>query len=227
MRDCISERWCESQKVRDAITRLASHGKVKVHEVQSVALDVTSENDLRVDAVTLILAMREGRRSLSRLLDSGDNFVVIETLKRLRELRTDWATPEIISRVKNSSEPSKRAIFAWALAGYSHSVEALQVLLETIKADPDVDVRNHAIESLSAFRSSRVVDFLLNILEHGSASERFWSLYSLGTIGDARVVQAISKYLKDETQIPHFGTISAEAKWALDKITKPREAEEE
>jgi hypothetical protein len=201
--------------------RLAEIGKLTPSDVQQIVLDVTAPIDLRADALTLFSAAEgDGNQTLRALLESTDKLVMVEALKRIREFSPEWAASEIIARVKNSNDPSERAVLAWTLAGYPENVEVRGALLELIKRDSDVKVRNHALESLGAFRSPVVVNALLNVLEHGSANERFWSLYSLGTIGDDRAVEAISRCLQDHTQIPDFGSISAEAKWALESIAK-------
>jgi len=221
VRDCISEHMRENAGVRTALARLSTQGKEKVREVEGIALDAGSDNDLRLEAIALVLAMKQdSTQFLARLLDADDKFIIVETLKRIREFATDWAVPELISRVKKTSDSSVRAIFAWALAGYPNNAEVRDALLELIKRDSDAAVRDHALESLGAFRSPVVVDALLGVLDHGSANERFWSLYSLGTLGDDRAVDAISRCLEDHTKIPDFGTISAEAKWALESIAK-------
>jgi len=215
----VSAQLRARQSVIDASQRLAQYGRFGLQEILKIALDPTVAVDLRTDALTLFAASeRGGEGALPMLLESGDKLLVAEMLKRIREFRTEWAATEIISRIRAASEPSERALLAWALAGYSGNGEALDVLMDLIKLDPDGIVRNHAIESLSEFRFPVVVDALLSTLEHGSASERFWSLYSLGTIRDTRAVEAISQCLHDQTQIPDFGTISAEAQWALREI---------
>jgi hypothetical protein len=184
-----------------------------------MTLDPTAAVDLRIDAITLFVASRQSGEGVLRvLLESGDMLIITETLKRIREFRTEWAVSEIIAKVKVVDEPSERAILAWALAGFSGNHDVVEVLMKLIKQDPDINVRNHAIESLSQFRSPRVVDALLSVLQRGSAIERFWALYSLGAIGDSRAVEAIGQCLQDQTFVQDFGTISSEAKWALGRI---------
>jgi len=217
----ISELLRKYPSVQESSQRLAHRGVRDADQVKRLALDSSAKNDTRLDSITLFAASKEGDLDTLRLLlESRDDFLLIETLKRIREFGTEWAMPELISRVKMASDPSARAVFAWALAGYPDSGDAQDALLELIKREPDVTVRNHAIESLGEFRSAQVVNALLSVLEHGSVNERFWSLYSLGTIGDTRAVEAIKRCLQDETKIPDFGTISTEAKRALEEISR-------
>jgi HEAT repeat protein len=216
----ISERLRDHRSVVDSFRRLSGVGKISPPEFRQIALDPEMAIDLRIDALVLFAASAQSDRDgLRILLESGDKLIMVETLKRIREFSTEWAASEIIARVKNSNDPSERAILAWTLAGFSNNRDALAALLEAIRRDSDLSVRSHAIESLGSFPFPEVVDALLDVLEHGSPSERFWSLFSLGTIRDTRGVEAISRCLQDETIIPDFGTISSEAGWALRQIT--------
>jgi HEAT repeat protein len=218
----ISETLLNHRSVVDSFRRLSGVGKIGPSEVRQIALDPEMAIDLRIDALVLFAASAQSDRDgLRMLLESSDKLVIVEVLKRIREFGTEWAAAEIIARAKSSNDPSERAILAWTLAGFPGNRDALAALLEVIRQDSDLSVRNHAIESLGNFRVPEVVDALLSVLDHGSPDERFWSLFSLGTIRDARAVEAISRCLQDETRIPDFGTISAEAQWALQQISGP------
>lgn len=216
----VSKRLRDHRSVVDSFRRLSGVGKISFREVRQMALDPEMAIDLRIDALVLFAASaRSDRDGLRILLESGDKLVMVEALKRIREFSTEWAASEIIARAKDSSDPSQRAILAWTLAGFSDNRAALAALLEVVRRDPDPDVRNHAIESLGNFPFPEVVDALLDVLENGSPGERFWALFSLGTIRDARAVEAIMRCLHDETRVPDFGTVSAEAEWALRQIS--------
>ena len=211
----------ESVIVRDALQRLASQGKRDFSDVEALALDRTALIDSRLDAITVLMAMQENRADiLPELLDSNDRMLVIETLKSIRNVGTEWAIPDLIVRMKSCSDPSKRAVFAWALGAYPKNADVQNALLKVMVRDPDLAVRDHAIESLSEFRSPTVLDALLGALERGSASERFWALYSLGTLADSRASEAIARCLHDQTVIPDFGTVADEARWALEQIAR-------
>jgi len=218
----ISEQLRGRQSVIESSRRLAQRGQFGIDDLVQIALDDSAEIDFRVDAITLLTAStRSNESALRRLLESRSKIIATETLKRVREFGPEWAVSEILSKVRASNDPSERAVLAWALGGYPGRCDALEALMGLLQSDSDDAVRSHAIESLSVFRSPVVVDALLRVLEHGSVSERFWSIYSLGMIRDPGAVEAVSKCLQDETEVPHFGTISAEAKWALEEIKRP------
>lgn len=215
----VSARLRQVDLVRDSLARLASQGKVWVNDVSALALDTTSPVELRLDAIVALLSTEEGDEVLLRkLLASDDRMIIIETLKFIRRLGTDWVIPELVAQVETCGDVSKRAVTAWSLAAYPENSGVQGVLLNVMARDTDLGVREHAIESLSEFRSRTVINALLRVLERGSPGERFWALYSLGTIGDPATAEAIAQHLGDETAIPEFGTIADEAHWALAKI---------
>jgi hypothetical protein len=216
----VTARLRGLQPVISAATRLSGQQDLGAEKVRTLALDPSGNIDTRVDAATLLVASEiPERRVLEALFDSNDDVLVIETLKRIREIGPEWVVSDLISRARTSGAPSTRAVFAWALASYPNNADALDTLLYLMTQDSDVTVQSHAIESLSEFRSPAVLDALLSALKTGSASERFWSLFSLGTIADVRAVEAVRACLEDNTIIPDYGTVSSEAKWALERIT--------
>jgi HEAT repeat protein len=217
----ISTRLRELEAVRDAVQRVAAQGKREVGDVEALALDRAAPIMSRLDAITVLTAMPQGRAEvLGALLDSDDPMLVVETLKCVRNARTARAAPEIVARMKSCNEPRKRAVLAWALAAYPKDAGAQTALLEVMARDPSQSVRDHAIESLGEFRSPAVLNALLRVLEQGSASERFWALYSLGTLADPQAREAIARCLHDQTVNPEFGTVAGEARRALEKINR-------
>ncbi len=217
----IPARLRELETVREALERLAGQGKREVGDVEALARDSAAVTDSRLDAITALMAMEEGRVDILRdLLDSNDRMLCIETLKSIRNVGTEWAIPDLIARTYSCNDPSRRAVFAWTLAAYPNNANVQSVLLEVMTQDGDRSVREHAIEALSEFRSPPVLDALLCALKQGSAGERFWALYSLGTLADPQASEAVARYLDDQTEIPNYGTVAHEARWALDKITQ-------
>ena len=217
----IPTRLRELEAVRDAVQRVAAQGKREVSDVEALALDKTAPIVSRLDAIAVLTAMPQGRAEVpGGLLDSDDRALVVETLKCVRNARTAWAAPEIVARVKSCHEPWKRAVLAWALAAYPKNTSAQTALLEVMARDPRQSVRDHAIESLGEFRSPVVLNALLRALEQGSASERFWARYSLGTLADPQAREAVARCLQDQTAIPDFGTVAGEARRALEKINR-------
>ena len=220
IQESISARLQHSDPVREALKRLASQGLVRPDVIKAMATNDKTPLDSRIDAVTVVLAMeRGGEEVLSRLLDTEDRTVFVEVLKVIATLHTNWALPELMIRLKTCANPEKRALFAWALAAYPNADDVESLLREMMATDHDATVREHAIESLGAFKSDEATNALLSVLETGTATERFWSLYSLGNIARPETTNAIRKHLQDHTVIPGFGTISEEARKALTKIT--------
>lgn len=217
----IPARLWELEAVREASQQLTSQGKGNIGDVEALALDKTAPIESRFDAITVLMAMERGRTDILRdLLGSNDPMIVIETLKSVRSTGTEWAIPELVSQLRSCGDPSKRAVCAWTLAAYPNNADVQSILLEVMTQDDDRSVREHAIEALSEFRSPPVLDALLCAMKQGSAGERFWALYSLGTLADPQASEAVAQYLDDQTVIPNYGTVAHEARWALDKITQ-------
>lgn len=215
----LQPRLRNSHIVRQAVRRLMSLGSHDLKDVDTLALNSEAAIDQRLDAIVVLTALRRARaKVLGGLLASEDRLIVIETLKAIRNQGTEWAMPDLIVALRTCNDPSKRAVVAWALAAYPKESDVETALLELLAREDDPDVRDHAIESLSMFRSTRVLKTLLNMLESGSSRERFWALYSLGTLADPRATKAVTRYLHDPTVIPNFRTIGYEARWALSQI---------
>jgi len=219
----IVPRLRNSQIVRDALRRLTGQGKREVESAEMLAVNGEATLDQRLDAITIVTALKRGSADvLLSLLSSDDQTIVIEALKSIRNFRTEWARPILVNAVRSCKEPSKRAVFAWALAAYRKDDDVERALLEVAVRDDDSEVRNHAIESLGEFRSDGVLEALLKILESGPPAERFWALYSLGTLADARAVDMVKRSVQDQTPVPGFGTIADEARWALEQMRNPK-----
>jgi hypothetical protein len=91
--------------------------------------------------VLFAASAQNDRDGLRTLLESGDKLVMVEVLKSIRELGSEWAASETIARVQSSNDPSERAILAWTVAGFSHNRDALAAFLEGVKRDSGLSVR--------------------------------------------------------------------------------------
>lgn len=215
----LNSRLRKQNTVSLALERLTAAGKIRVSEIQRIACDPAATLSMRIDAITIFLALRKGsRRSLRQLLNSENRTIVIETLKGVKLLSPDWALTELVSGVQLSEDPTKRAVFVWAVSGYHHRIDVETLLLNLLASETVPTVRDHTIEALGEFHSERVLQALLQVLAIGSDSERFWALYSLGNVANAGVNEAIRPHLNDQTVIPGFGSIKDEAQRTLTKI---------
>jgi HEAT repeat protein len=130
--------------------------------LQWLALNENAPMESRLDAVTLLTAMKEpDDEGLQKLFVCGDRTIFIETLKSIKTFGVPWALAHLIAAAKASEDPAQRAVFAWALAAYPDSSEAETVLLDTVTHDSSPTVREHAIESLGEFRSDAVIETLV------------------------------------------------------------------
>jgi len=218
----ISPRLRQATSVKSALARLADRSRMEAADLAMLALDSDAPMQSRLDATTLVAAMQEpDEQGIQNLLSCEDRTVFIETLKSIRSFGTEWALRYLITAAKASQDPARQAVLAWTLAAYPASAEAESVLLDLAKNDRPPTVREHAIESLGEFHSDGVVRVLTRILEEGSAAERFWALFSLGTQGTLAApvaIDGIRSCLEDQTGIPGLGTIAEEARWALARI---------
>jgi HEAT repeat protein len=206
--------------VQNALARLSVDPRhIEAAELRRLALDNSASMQSRLDAATILTAMQEpDEEGIQNLLACEDPTVFIETLKSIRSFRVEWALRHLIRGAKAGEDPARRAVFAWTLAAYPASAETESVLLDLATNDSSPEVREHAIESLGEFHSDRAVKVLLHILVDGSAPERFWALFSLGTLADPVAADGIRGCLQDRTAISGLGTIAEEANWALAKI---------
>jgi hypothetical protein len=210
------------------LENLAALGQLRSADIQALVDDTASPLNVRLDAITILLALQEPRTELlDRLLNCDDRTIFIETVKSARSLGVAWALPYLVVGIGAEKDPEKRAILAWALAAFSAYPGVEGTLLDASVNDNASIVREHAIESLGVFRSTRVTEALVHFLEEGSPSERFWALYSLGNLADESATQAIRLCLRDQTEIPRLGTIADEAEWALTRINERQREKDE
>jgi HEAT repeat protein len=196
---------------------------LSAHDAEASALDQRNAIDQRLDAVTIVVSQKNGNPMvLQRLIACDDPIIFVETLKRVKDFRTKWAKSVLLDSIERSDDNEKRALLTWALAAYPEDRGVEKFLVGAAIRDDDPDVRAHAIESLAQFRSERVFRLFVQILECGSPAERFWALYGLGTQADSRSRELVNRFTKDATEIPGFGTIAEEARWALSKIGPKR-----
>jgi HEAT repeat protein len=154
------------------------------------------------------------------LLSKTDDYVFIESPKYCG-IWARWALETLLGAPNHVAQPKRRALFAWALAGYPKSARARDMLL-TSSADTEPLVREHAIEALAEFRFHAAKQRFLEILRRGSPVERYWALFGLGTQADSRGADAIREHLGDCAEVPGLGSVAQEAKWALEQISKTR-----
>ena len=223
LRQRMEPRLRKSTTVKEALERFGSRGEPTIHDVEHTALAESTSLAIRLDAVTILLALRERQpQLLQRILASDDSVLFVEVLKRIKNLHPEWAPSVLLKMLGASTDKSRRSLIVWALAPFSKDENVEKALLSAATDDVAETVRAHAIESLSQFHSRRVADVLIKILVDGSSTERFWALYSLGSLAEQRAGATVEQFLEDETSIEGFGTIGEEARWALNKIVRAR-----
>jgi HEAT repeat protein len=209
--------------VQGALARLAEHGHTETADIRRLAFDNTSPMQSRLDAVTLLTAMKDpDEEAIHGLFAIENETLFIETVKSMKSLSVEWALQWELVAARDTNDPSRRALIAWALAAYPTSVDAETSLLNLATNDDSPTVREHAIEALGEFHSSAVVKVLLDILSRGLPTERFWALFSLGNLAAPVAAEGVRSCLQDYTAIPGFGTIAEEASWALARIQEGR-----
>lgn len=210
--------------VQNAVARLSSAGYSRMEALPRLALSGEAPIEFRLDAVALLAAATRdpGGGWVGSLLACEEDIVFIEALKAMRNFGPEAALLPLTEATKSTGNPRRRAVLAWALAAYPGNTEAEAALVMLAEGDGEAVVREHAIESLGEFRSSRSLKTLVHSLESGSETERFWALFSLGNLGDPVAVDAIRRCLDDHTEIPGLGTIADEANRALAKIEDTR-----
>jgi len=225
LRAKISPRLRNSGTIKEALRHLSGpNGSMAGNLVETYALNDALPLDQRLSAITLLTSLTDGNaKLLQRLIGGDDRTLALEALKRINQFRTEWAKPALLRGLRNL-DASRRSIIAWSLSAFSDDSDIERALLLAATRDENLDVRAHAIEALREFRSEKVSKTLVRILQKGSPTERFWALYSLGTLADDTAAFAVTAYCDDHTEVPGFGSVGEEARWALSRMRGARPA---
>jgi HEAT repeat protein len=125
----------------------------------------------------------------------------------------------LVTCLHHDEDFTVRMVTARAL-GMLGGENALKALVTTLQNQQEsIGVRSNAAEALADIGSAEALTALLEALSDPVAEVRFWSVYALGQIGDARALPALeSVAAHDHESLPEWGKISDEALRAIENI---------
>ncbi len=95
-------------------------------------------------------------------------------------------------------------------------------ILEARAADTGLpgELRGFAIERIGLLgrASEQAMKLLREGLEDPDSSVRFWSCYSLASLGDSKDLPSIEALLSDQTEVSPFGTVAEQAAWTAEAL---------
>ena len=95
-------------------------------------------------------------------------------------------------------------------------------ILEARAADTGLqgELRGFAIERIGLLgrASEHTINMIRHALQDTDASVRFWSCYSLASLGDSKDLPSIEALLSDRTEVSPFGTVAEQAAWTAETL---------
>lgn len=127
---------------------------------------------------------------------------------------------QIGHRIISVTEPEGiRALLAIA---YETDTAAGLAVLEQTAAERSLagELRGFAIERIGwvGHASASTMQFLREWLHDPDPSLRFWSCYSLASLGDTSDLPSVEALLADQTEVVPFGTIAEQAAWTAEAL---------
>ncbi len=127
---------------------------------------------------------------------------------------------QIGHRISSSTEPE--AILALMEIAYEMDSVAGSAVLEQAAAETKLsgELRGFAIEriGLLGHASASTMQSLREWLHDSDPSLRFWSCYSLASLGDTTDLPSIEALFADQTRVGSFGTIAEQAAWTAEAL---------
>ena len=160
-------------------------------------------------------AMNEDTQNQLRAIQFGSREEIWEAAKQLSSLATETAL-SLTGFLKSGRTPEVRAAAAYTLgmSQYAFARESLEDLLND--QGEDVSVRGHAAEALGYIRSKDSVPVLLKHLKDREPGVKYWCIFALGQIRDARALSAL-KEITEKAEDEFYEKYSLRAE-ALDAI---------
>ncbi len=171
------------------------------------------EPDLRATACWYLgrLGDCRGLSTLARCLHDEDVYLRCAAARALGELGGDEAGAQLVECLELERDPDVRMAAAYGLQ-MTGGPRAAGVLLSISRDTHEEDrVRGMAIESLAYVADSRVVTDLVELLDDPSVEVRFWTIFSLGQLGDASLIPTLERLLGDDECLFGVGSIANEA----------------
>ncbi len=210
------------------IDRLMAAGAISFEALLDLVNDQTIELELRMLACWVLARLGHKRAAPTLLNTLQDPLPDLRqtAAQYLGELGSKRAVQPLIAAMLDDEASEVRKMAAYGL-GCLTDRRALEPLLAVLSNQNEVEaVRGQAAEVLAYLGEASAVPALLKALVEPEVEVRFWVVFGLGQLGDARVVPELERLAAtDEAVLPGWWSISQEALDAIEAI-KSREADE-
>ena len=168
------------------------------------------------------LRMRGSSHHLVNLLRSHREDIWMPAATALSELNDQQVLQALIELLKTARETKRRMAAAYALS-FMKAGRAPGALLAAFRTDASVGVRSQAAEGLGNHWYRPALNDLIRGLKDRSASVRFWCVFALGKIGDARALPFLRRIAKRNSgRMPRYGLVRKEAQEMIKAIQQKR-----
>src|SRR5260370_20044010 len=157
---------------------------------------------------------------LLRTIEKGTREDIWEAAKQLESLGVE-ITSSLIRLVENAEGAEARAAAAYVL-GWGRHASARASLEQVLRnTEEQVFVRGQAAEALAYIQNKDSVDVLLSQLEDAHPGVKYWCIFALGQIADAKaipVLKRLSENIGDQSYETH--SLRSEALDAIAEIDR-------
>lgn len=181
---------------------IAKIGKSSVEPLIDVLAD--PDEDLRIDAISLLGEMRDERAVLPLIEALRDNVTIYAASDAL--IKTGKIAVEPLIEALNDPNEKVREFVALDLDIIGDK-RAIKPLIQALN-DPYIGVRRKAAEALGEFDDTIAVAPLIEVLKDSDKFVRVYAVGSLGKLSDARAIEPLKKLLQDpEENVRHDALI--------------------
>ena len=208
-----------------ALDRLRTRGARSRDDLCAIARDPRAAAEDRRTACWALarLEHEEAAGTLLEILADDDPELRATAARSLGELGAESAGQRLLERLRADPdlEVRRAAAYSLGLIGYAGAVAEMARVLGA--ADEPPPLRGMVAEALADIADPDAVAALLAALADPSPEVRYWAAYALGRLGSGAVIPQLERLAGDDSEVPGFGTVSAEAARAIASI-RAREA---
>jgi HEAT repeat protein len=203
------------------ITRILERGINSLRKLIKLATDPDQDLELRLIAYWLIGKFRSKQSLPGLILGSEDSIESIrrQTADALQYFEPEEALPLLLKLLSDeNSDVRKASAHSLGLLGSAAAQPMLLTMAEN-QAE-ETEVRGMAIEALGNLGDVTSLPILLRLLDDPSPDIRFWAVFALGELGDARAISYLESISLHDKTMTKFGAIDKEVIEAINQINR-------
>jgi HEAT repeat protein len=164
-----------------------------------------------------MVGLTEALEGLEKALRAEDDEVRLAAVQSIGILGDKRAWDSLVTMLADKSNRVREAA-AYGLGSLGDKRASRALIRALADQRESAGVRGMAAEQLGRLGVSRATPRLVAALHDREPEVRFWAAYALGQVADPSALPDLAQLVSDNTTIPQFGTVGAEAAKAIDRI---------